>query len=41
MLNGNKDKGENHRAGMLFEKETPEPCNRDLRKALPDKATLE
>lgn len=41
MLDGNKYKGKNHRTGMLFEAKTLETFNRELSKALADKATLE
>lgn len=41
MLDGNKYKGENHRTGILFEAEALETLNRELSKALADKATLE
>lgn len=41
MLDGNKYKGENHRAEMLPEVETLETFKREPSKALTNKATLE
>lgn len=41
MLDGDKWKGENNRAGKLSEDKTLETFNRELGKDLVDKATLE